>query len=72
MAVAIPFVPSRVFGGDYSDVETPTDADHGKYLVWDKDLQMAVWKTFAEAEAMQYSPSLNFSDERNSMYLGWW
>lgn len=72
MAVAIPFVPIRLFNGDYLDVDTPTADDHGKYLVWDNDQQKAIWATSAEAEAMQYSPSLDFSDERNSMYLGWW
>jgi hypothetical protein len=63
------FVPSRLFGGDFTDVEAPNNDDDGKVLMWNKDLTMAVWKTLAEVAAYNYTPSLNFSDARNSMYI---
>lgn len=61
------FVSVRLFGGDYIDVAVPTDADDGKALVWDKALRMAVWR--ATTTTPGYTPSLDFSDARNSMYL---
>lgn len=64
---SVTFVPSRLFGGDFVDVAVPTDADDGKALVWDKTLQMAVWR--ATTTTPSYAPSLDFSDARNSMYI---
>ena len=61
------FVPVQLFGGDFIDVAVPTDADDGKALVWDKTSQMAVWR--AATTTPSYTPSLDFSDARNSMYL---
>lgn len=63
---SVTFVPSRLFGGDFIDVAVPTDADDGKALVWNKTLQMAVWGTTTTTPS--YTPSLDFSDARNSMY----
>lgn len=64
------FVPAQLFSGDFTDAATPSDADDGKVLMWNKDLAMAVWMTLAEVAAYgsSYSPSLDFSDARNSMY----
>ncbi len=62
------FVPAQLFSGDFTDVATPSDADDGKVLMWNRDLAMAVWMTLAEVASYGYSPSLNFSDARNSMY----
>lgn len=66
---SVTFVPAKIFDGDFIDVETPSDDDDGKVLMWNKDLTMAVWKTLAEVSAYNYTPSLNFSDARNSMYI---
>lgn len=72
---AVTLVPSRLFAGDFVDVEIPADADDGKVMMWNKTLQRAVWMTLAEVESYNSAsgePSLDFSDENNSMYLGWW
>ena len=61
------FVLVLLFGGDFADVAVPTDADDGKALVWNKNLQMAVWSAVTIPSG--YTPSLDFSDARNSMYI---
>lgn len=66
MATALPYI---------LPTERPDSGDDGKMLMYNATLGRAVWMTLAEVESYNSAsgePSLDFSDENNSMYLGWW